>query len=45
MPSANPAASGGLSGDEMRSIVKAIFDFKQEVDRLKRMVESRPEQI
>lgn len=45
MPSANPAASGGLIGDEMRSIVKAIFDLKQEVDRLKRMVESRPEQI
>lgn len=45
MPSANPAASGGLSGDEMRSIVKAIFDLKQEVDRLKRMVESRAEQI
>ena len=45
MPSANPAASGGLSGDEMRSIVKAIFDLKQEVDRLKRMVEIRPEQI
>ena len=45
MPSANPAASGGLSGDEMRSIVKTIFDLKQEVDRLKRMVESRPEQI
>ncbi len=45
MPSANPAASGGLSGDEMRSIVKAIFDLKQEVDRLKRMVGSRPEQI
>ena len=45
MPSANPAASGGLSGDEMRSIAKAIFDLKQEVDRLKRMVESRPEQI
>lgn len=45
MPSANPAASGGLSGDEMRSIVKAFFDLKQEVDRLKRMVESRPEQI
>ena len=45
MPSANPAAYGGLSGDEMRSIVKAIFDLKQEVDRLKRMVESRPEQI
>ena len=45
MPSANPAASGRLSGDEMRSIVKAIFDLKQEVDRLKRMVESRPEQI
>ena len=45
MPSANPAAPGGLSGDEMRSIVKAIFDLKQEVDRLKRMVESRPEQI
>lgn len=45
MPSANPAASGGLSGDEMRSIVKAIFDLKQEVDRLKRMMESRPEQI
>ena len=45
MPSANPAASGGLSGDEMRSIIKAIFDLKQEVDRLKRMVESRPEQI
>lgn len=45
MPSANPAASGGLSGDEMRSIVKAIFDLKQEVDRLKRMVESRTEQI
>lgn len=45
MPSANPAASGGLSGDEMRSIVKAIFDLKEEVDRLKRMVESRPEQI
>ena len=45
MPSANPAASGGLSSDEMRSIVKAIFDLKQEVDRLKRMVESRPEQI
>ena len=45
MPSANPAASGGLSGDEMRSIVKAIFDLKQDVDRLKRMVESRPEQI
>lgn len=45
MPSANSAASGGLSGDEMRSIVKAIFDLKQEVDRLKRMVESRPEQI
>lgn len=45
MPSANPAASGGLSSDEMRSIVKAIFDLKQEVDRLKKMVESRPEQI
>lgn len=45
MPSANPTASGGLSSDEMRSIVKAIFDLKQEVDRLKRMVESRPEQI
>lgn len=45
MPSANPAASGGLSGDEMRSIVKAIFDLKQEVDRLKRIVESQPEQI
>ena len=45
MPSANPAASGGLSSDEMRSIVKAIFDLKQEVDKLKRMVESRAEQI
>lgn len=45
MPNANPAASGGLSSDEMRSIVKAIFDLKQEVDRLKRIVESRPEQI
>lgn len=45
MPSANSAASGGLSGNEMRSIVKAIFDLKQEVDRLKRIVESRPEQI
>lgn len=45
MPSANSAASGGLSGDEMRSIVKAIFDLKQEVDRLKRIVESRAEQI
>ena len=45
MPSAHSAASGGLSGDEMRSIVKAIFDLKQEVDRLKRIVESRPEQI
>ena len=45
MPNANPAASGGLSGEEMRSIVKAIFDLKQEVDRLKRIVESRAEQI
>ena len=45
MPPANPAASGGDSGDEKRAIVKAIFDLKQEVDRLKRMVESRPEQI
>lgn len=32
--------SGSISDDNMRAIVKAILDLKQEVDRLKGMVES-----
>lgn len=35
-------AQGGMNDDEKRAIVKAIFDLKQEVDRLKSIVESSP---
>ena len=47
LPSA-PATSGSTSSgnsineEELRTIIKAILDLKQEVDRLKRMVETKP---
>lgn len=47
LPSA-PATSGSTSSgnnineEELRTIVKAILDLKQEVDRLKRIVETKP---
>jgi len=38
-----PQAGGSRMNDEdMRAIVKAILDLKQEVDRLKKIVESQP---
>ncbi len=38
-----PQAGGGrMSDEDMRAIVKAILDLKQEVDRLKKIVESQP---
>ena len=42
LPATSPAiqGSGCMSDDEKRAIVKALLDLKQEVDRLKRIVES-----
>lgn len=38
-----PQAGGSrMSDEDMRAIVKAILDLKQEVDRLKKIVESQP---
>ncbi len=34
-----------ISGEDMRAIIKAIFDLKQEVDRLRRMVEEKPREV
>ena len=41
LPAIVPEAQGGgrMSEDEVRAIVKAILDLKQEVDRLKKIVE------
>ena len=39
---ASSGAQGGMNDEEKRAIVKAIFDLKQEVDRLKRIVERAP---
>lgn len=36
---------GNVSDDEKRAIVKAIFDLKQEVDRLRRIVEGSPRTV
>lgn len=36
---------GNVSDDEKRAIVKAIFDLKQEVDRLRRIVEGSPHTV
>ena len=44
LPAVAAEAPGGsrMSDDDMRAIVKAILDLKQEVDRLKKMVEAQP---
>ncbi|MBR6457245.1 MAG: sigma-54-dependent Fis family transcriptional regulator [Bacteroidales bacterium] len=44
LPAISTEAPGGsrMSDDDMRAIVKAILDLKQEVDRLKKIVESQP---
>ena len=36
------AGQGSMNDEEKRAIIKAIFDLKQEVDRLKSIVESTP---
>ena len=36
------AGGSRMSDDDVRAIVKAILDLKQEVDRLKKMVEAQP---
>lgn len=38
----SPDSRGGISDEEKRAIAKAIYDLKQEVDRLKSIVESAP---
>ena len=38
-------AQSGMSDDEKRAIIKAIFDLKQEVDRLREIVESNPKAV
>ncbi|HCY73473.1 MAG TPA: hypothetical protein DHU75_05070, partial [Rikenellaceae bacterium] len=48
LPSISIASDGNsseISGEDMRAIVKAIFDLKQEVDRLRRMVEEKPHEV
>ncbi len=44
LPAVAGEAPGGsrMGDDDMRAIVKAILDLKQEVDRLKKIVESQP---
>lgn len=42
-PAENAASS--ISGDDKQVIVKAILDLKQEVDRLRRIVESTPKEV
>ena len=44
LPAVMDAPGGGsrMSDEDMRAIVKAILDLKQEVDRLRKMVESQP---
>ncbi len=45
LPAIVDAPQGGgsrMSDDDMRAIVKAILDLKQEVDRLKKIVQSQP---
>ena len=44
LPAVAAEAPGGsrMSDDDMRAIVKAILDLKQEVDRLKKIVEAQP---
>ncbi|MBO4465490.1 MAG: sigma-54-dependent Fis family transcriptional regulator [Bacteroidales bacterium] len=44
LPAVAAEAPGGsrMSDDDMRAIVKAILDLKQEVDRLKKIVETQP---
>ena len=44
LPAVAGESAGGsrMSDDDMRAIVKAILDLKQEVDRLKKIVESQP---
>ena len=44
LPAVAAESAGGsrMSDDDMRAIVKAILDLKQEVDRLKKIVESQP---
>ena len=39
---AGPAAAGGMSDNDKQMIVKALLDLKQEVDRLKSIVEAGP---
>ena len=39
---AGPAAGGGMSDNDKQMIVKALLDLKQEVDRLKSIVEADP---
>lgn len=41
LPAASGANGGTMSDNDKQAIVKAILDLKQEVDRLKRLVESR----
>lgn len=48
LPSVSSVKDGNaseISGEDMRAIIKAIFDLKQEVDRLKRMVEEKPREV
>ena len=44
LPAVMEAPGGGsrMNDDDMRAIVKAILDLKQEVDRLKKLVEAQP---
>ena len=44
LPAVAAESAGGsrMSDEDMRAIVKAILDLKQEVDRLKKIVESQP---
>ena len=44
LPAVMDAPGGGsrMSDEDMRAIVKAILDLKQEVDRLRKIVESQP---
>ena len=47
LPAPGPASPGrgNVSDDEKRAFVKALFDLKQEVDRLRRIVESSPRAV
>ena len=47
LPAPGPASPGrgNVSDDEKRAFVKALLDLKQEVDRLRRIVESSPRAV